>query len=74
MAIFKGDKLKAAALGNVVPQLHLHHIVRYQTDAAWPASVWGRVPPNPYSVSAAAERMAQLKQALSSAAMPLSPV
>jgi len=45
---FSADKLNIAALGNIVPQLHLHHIVRYRTDPAWPAPVWGRVAPRPY--------------------------
>ena len=45
------DKLNIAALGNMVPQLHLHHIVRYEQDAAWPAPVWGKLPPRPYSDS-----------------------
>ena len=40
--VFHADKLNIAALGNVVPQLHVHHIVRYKTDPAWPAPVWGR--------------------------------
>ena len=46
---FKADKLNVAALGNQVPQLHLHHIVRYQSDAAWPWPVWGKVPAVAYS-------------------------
>ena len=33
---FKADKMNVAALGNKVPQLHLHHIVRYKTDVSWP--------------------------------------
>ncbi len=37
-----GDKLNVAAIGNMVPQLHLHHIVRYQSDPVWPAPVWGK--------------------------------
>mgnify|MGYP001548615513 CR=1 FL=1 len=45
---FKADKLNIAALGNVVPQLHVHHIVRYHGDPAWPAPVWGRVPARAY--------------------------
>ena len=48
-AAFNPDKLNVAALGNVVPQLHIHHIARYRTDAAWPAPVWGRVAVKPYS-------------------------
>jgi diadenosine tetraphosphate (Ap4A) HIT family hydrolase len=38
---FAGDKMNLAALGNMVPQLHLHIIVRRVDDAAWPAPVWG---------------------------------
>lgn len=46
---FEADKLNVAALGNMVPQLHIHHIVRYKNDAAWPKPVWGAVPAEPYS-------------------------
>lgn len=49
MKVFNGDKLNIGALGNVVPQLHVHHIVRYRNDAAWPAPVWGHTPAKPYS-------------------------
>lgn len=38
---FQADKMNIAALGNMVPQLHLHHIVRYKDDIAWPNPVWG---------------------------------
>ncbi|MEM0898926.1 MAG: HIT family protein [Pseudomonadota bacterium] len=40
-------KVNVAALGNEVPQLHMHVIARYEHDAAWPNPVWGngrRVP------------------------------
>ncbi|QGX39042.1 HIT domain-containing protein [Permianibacter aggregans] len=49
MQHFAGDKLNVAALGNMVPQLHWHHIVRFKTDPAWPAPVWGKFPPKPYT-------------------------
>lgn len=39
------DKLNVAALGNAVPQLHVHIIARRKTDKAWPKPVWGAVPP-----------------------------
>ena len=39
---FAPDKLNVAAIGNVVSQLHVHHICRFKTDVAWPAPVWGR--------------------------------
>lgn len=35
------QKLNIAALGNVVPQLHVHLIGRHPGDAAWPRPVWG---------------------------------
>jgi len=46
--VFQPDKLNIAALGNVVPQLHIHHIARYSSDACWPAPVWGAVNAIPY--------------------------
>ena len=42
--ITKPDKLNVAALGNVVPQLHVHVIARRTSDPAWPRPVWGVVP------------------------------
>jgi diadenosine tetraphosphate (Ap4A) HIT family hydrolase len=42
------DKLNIAALGNQVPQLHVHVIARRHTDAAWPKPVWGASPPLAY--------------------------
>jgi diadenosine tetraphosphate (Ap4A) HIT family hydrolase len=44
-AVTECDKLNIAALGNVVPQLHVHVIARRAGDAAWPKPVWGAVPP-----------------------------
>jgi diadenosine tetraphosphate (Ap4A) HIT family hydrolase len=46
---YQPDKLNIAALGNVVAQLHLHHIGRFKSDMAWPAPVWGKHPARPYS-------------------------
>ncbi len=43
--ITKCDKLNVAALGNMVPRLHVHIIARRTSDAAWPRPVWGVVPP-----------------------------
>jgi diadenosine tetraphosphate (Ap4A) HIT family hydrolase len=39
------DKLNIAALGNAVPQLHVHIIARRKTDKAWPKPVWGAAEP-----------------------------
>lgn len=60
MSVFGGDKLNVAALGNQVPQLHLHHIVRFVGDAAWPGPVWGRQPPVPYTEPEKADRIQAL--------------
>lgn len=60
MSTFKGDKLNIGALGNVVPQLHIHHIVRYRTDVAWPGPVWGKVPAKPYTTAALQTLIGQL--------------
>ena len=42
------DKLNIAALGNLVPQLHVHIIARRSGDAAWPRPVWGVMQPLPH--------------------------
>ncbi|MFQ3207938.1 MAG: diadenosine tetraphosphate (Ap4A) HIT family hydrolase [Glaciecola sp.] len=41
---FHPDKLNVAAIGNIVSQLHVHHLCRFKVDIAWPAPVWGRQP------------------------------
>lgn len=64
MQAFAGDKLNVAALGNMVPQLHLHHIVRYQGDPAWPGPVWGKVTPAPYDEQSIADIAARLQPVL----------
>ncbi|MCC2604288.1 HIT domain-containing protein [Planctobacterium marinum] len=53
------DKLNVAALGNVVPQLHVHHIGRFSHDEAWPAPVWGKFPAKPYSQDASSALISQ---------------
>ena len=47
--LFGADKMNVAALGNVVPQLHVHVIARHLRDAAWPRPVWGAAPRCAYS-------------------------
>jgi diadenosine tetraphosphate (Ap4A) HIT family hydrolase len=47
--IFNADKLNIAAIGNVVPQLHLHHVVRYENDKAWATPIWGKFAAVPYT-------------------------
>ena len=61
---FNADKMNIAALGNVVSQLHVHHVVRHYGDPAWPAPVWGKVNPKVYSEDALAETLNRLQAAL----------
>ncbi|MFT6154843.1 MAG: diadenosine tetraphosphate (Ap4A) HIT family hydrolase [Bermanella sp.] len=49
---FKADSMNIAALGNVVPQLHIHHVVRKKDDLLWPKPVWGAVSAKLYSSEA----------------------
>nr|WP_297460839.1 HIT family protein [uncultured Halomonas sp.] len=67
-----GDKLNVATLGNQVPQLHLHVIVRSERDAAWPAPVWGFGDSEPYDsqrLASVLERVRQLIERLPEQAM-----
>ena len=58
------DKINVAALGNVVPQLHVHVIARSRGDAAWPKPVWNAVPPRDYEPRALDKLLASLRQRL----------
>ena len=49
MSEFNGDSMNVAALGNVVSQLHVHHIVRFTNDETWPGPIWGVGQAVPYS-------------------------
>jgi len=60
----KPDKLNIAALGNVVPQLHVHVIARHEHDAAWPQPVWGAGTALHYDATALQRRLASLRTAL----------
>lgn len=61
----KPHKLNVAALGNVVPQLHVHVIARFRDDIAWPRPVWGTATAQPYSPERLVERVEILRAALS---------
>ncbi len=58
------DKINIAALGNVVPQLHVHVIARSRGDAAWPRPVWGVAPARSYEKSDMDALLAPLRQRL----------
>ena len=54
------DKLNVAALGNKVPQLHVHVIARTRGDVAWPGPVWGVGRAEPYDAATAERLVARL--------------
>ena len=58
------DKINTAALGNVVPQLHVHVIARRRGDAAWPKPVWRAVPPIAYDKKDLESVLAPLRERL----------
>ena len=61
--LFGAHKMNVATLGNVVSQMHMHVIVRYRTDAAWPATVWGKLPAKPYVEAQVSDIRSKLKEA-----------
>lgn len=63
-ALFKPDKLNVAALGNQVPQLHVHVIARFRDDIAWPRPVWGAAHARPYAPEELVQRVNALRAAL----------
>ncbi len=62
--IAPGCKINTGALGNIVRQLHVHVLARFEGDPAWPGPVWGHSPAAAYDRQAAAERIAQLRRVL----------
>ncbi|WP_420935686.1 HIT domain-containing protein [Alteromonas sp. A081] len=63
--VFSPYKLNVGALGNVVRQLHVHHVARFENDVAWPKPVWGTQAPVAYDDAEASAILLTLKQALS---------
>ncbi|MBI3676856.1 MAG: HIT domain-containing protein [Proteobacteria bacterium] len=63
-ALTGAAKINVGALGNLVPQLHVHVIARNPGDAAWPGPVWGQGATVPYEPSARDAFLAKLKAGL----------
>jgi diadenosine tetraphosphate (Ap4A) HIT family hydrolase len=63
------DKLNIAAIGNVVPQLHLHIVARRVGDPLWPKPIWGAAPPCPGDAAAFARFIAAIRDRLGLAAV-----
>lgn len=62
--LYTPAKMNVAVLGNKVPQLHLHHVARFESDPAWPGPVWGAVAPKVYSDKELQARLEHLQYAL----------
>ena len=60
LALAKPDKVNVAALGNAVPQLHVHVIGRFRSDPAWPKPVWGIGAATPYPLHARAQMIERI--------------
>jgi diadenosine tetraphosphate (Ap4A) HIT family hydrolase len=56
------DKLNVAAIGNMVPQLHVHVVARRKDDVAWPKPVWGAVPRRAYEADAMERFIAAIRE------------
>jgi diadenosine tetraphosphate (Ap4A) HIT family hydrolase len=63
-AVINCDKLNVAALGNMVPQLHVHIIARRRGDPAWPKPIWGVVPAREYDPEVRERLISALRDAL----------
>jgi diadenosine tetraphosphate (Ap4A) HIT family hydrolase len=62
--LVRPDKINVAALGNMVPQLHVHVIARFAGDPGWPGPVWGAVPPEPYAENELTQEVESLRRIL----------
>jgi len=62
--LHKADKMNVAALGNMVPQLHVHIIARFATDPAWPTPIWGKGTAEAYDPAQMEAAVAKIKGAL----------
>jgi diadenosine tetraphosphate (Ap4A) HIT family hydrolase len=60
-SLFAADKINVAALGNMVPQLHIHVVARHTDDVAWPNPIWGAAPALPYTPDALDARLSDLR-------------
>jgi len=63
-AVTRCDKLNVAAIGNIVPQLHVHIVARRKDDPLWPKPVWGHVTPRPGNNAVFARFIATIRKGL----------
>lgn len=63
-SIYAPKTMNIAALGNMVSQLHVHHIARFEDDLAWPGPIWGAAPAKAYEAELLKKRREQLLSSL----------
>lgn len=63
-SVFAPITMNVAALGNVVPQLHVHHVARYESDLTWPGAIWGVKPAKAYDDEILNDRLARIHGSL----------
>lgn len=63
--LYAPETLNVAALGNIVRQLHIHHIARFTNDPAWPGPIWGKHPVQPYAADVLKKILLALQTAFS---------
>lgn len=69
MQLYRADKMNVAALGNMVAQLHIHHIARFTVDDAWPKPVWGQFAGKDYTEEALTKQVQLLQRELGQLAL-----
>lgn len=63
-SLYKPHKINIACLGNIVKQLHIHHVARFEYDVTWPKPIWGTGEAKAYTESALNTEINKIKQAL----------
>ena len=61
---FKADKMNVANIGNIVSQLHIHVVARFEGDLAWPDPIWGHSPATAYEPQKFEDLCKNLKEVL----------
>lgn len=62
---FDADKINTAAIGNMVPQLHVHVVARRRDDSTWPGPIWGTGDMKPLTDNELVRRVAIIRDGMS---------
>ena len=64
--LYDPTRINVASLGNMVEQLHVHVIARFEDDLAWPKPVWGAHEPKPYAAQELEDTTNKLRKEMDS--------